>query len=56
MARFALFFVQFALCKIYFVGVPSVIPQGPSAPKTDGIDILDDFSNTPTALYPVADF
>ncbi len=29
--------------------MPSVIPQGLFAPKADGIGIVDDFSNTPTA-------
>ena len=29
--------------------MPSVIPQGLLAPKADGIGIVDDFSNTPTA-------
>ena len=50
MARYcAIFCTHNPKGNIFFVGVPSVIPQGLFAPKADGIGIVDDFSNTPTA-------
>ena len=45
-------FVRWSHIPLSYVGVPSAIQQGALRPKAGGVMLSNDFSNTPTAMFP----